>query len=107
MCDLAFVATTGAALSVLPTHIAAEVIKTSKVSESVLENWIEVVNVCAALVNDHSALHVRLTQHTLAPAKPAQAIVTAARAAQARIDFDVTVGKYGTGKLAFVSCVAA
>lgn len=106
-CDVGFIAASGAALSVLPVPLVAEAVKTGRISETMLENWGEVVNVCASLFNDVSTMHVRLTGRAVVPAKPAPELLAAARASRTRIDFDVTINRYGVGKLALVSLVSS
>jgi hypothetical protein len=98
-CDIAFAANSGAALSMLPPGVAKDSVKTGQLTEVMVANLREVMNICTRLVLHEGTAHVRLD--TVCPIVQLPAAVAAIAAApKARIDFDVTLGKYGTGVLA-------
>jgi len=97
-CDLAFAANSGAALSMLPPGVAKDSIKTGQLTETMLANLGEVMNICTRLVLHEGTPHVRL--NAVCPiAKLPPAGMAIATAPKARIDFEVTLGKYGNGML--------
>jgi hypothetical protein len=98
-CNIAFAANTGAALSMLPPGVAKDSIKTGQLTEVMLANLREVMNICTRLVLHEGTVHVRLDTVCPAAKLPAAAAAIAA-APKARIDFEVTLGKYGNGMLA-------
>ena len=101
-CDLAFAANSGAALSMLPPNVAKDAIKTKELTEVMLANLREVMNICTRLlIRDHSP-HVRLDGLMPAAVLPAPAapILSAPRA---RVDFEIGLGKYGGGQIAVMA----
>jgi hypothetical protein len=98
-CDLAFAANSGAALSMLPPGVAKDSLKSGQLTEVMLANLREVMNICTRLVLHEGTVHVRLD--TVCPtAKLPAAVAAIAAAPKARIDFEVTLGKYGSCLLA-------
>jgi hypothetical protein len=98
-CDIAFAANSGAALSMLPPGVAKDSVKTGQLTEVMIANLREVMNICTRLVLHEGTAHVRL--ETVCPASKLPAAVAAIAATpKARIDFEVTLGKYGNGVLA-------
>jgi hypothetical protein len=100
VCDPAFAAWTGGALSLMPPAVAGEGAKTSKFTPAVMENYHEVVNICASLLLV-TGPHIRLASVHTPPAIPAT-VTAALTKNQGRADFDVEVPGYGTGKVAFI-----
>jgi hypothetical protein len=101
-CDLAFAANSGAALSMLPPNVAKEVLKSKELTDVMLANLREVMNICTRLLLKENTPHVRLVQLAEAGELPpaAAAILTGARG---RVDFEVGLGKYGAGVLAVLA----
>lgn len=99
VCDLAFAANSGAALSMLPPNVAKDAIKTRELTDVMQANLGEVMNICTRLlIRDHTP-HVRLERLAAIAglAAPVAAIIASPRA---RVDFDIGLGKYGAGQLA-------
>jgi hypothetical protein len=98
-CDIGFAANSGAALSMLPPNIAKDAVRTQQLTDVMIANLREVMNICTRLVLRENSPHLRLD--TVSPVgklpPAAAAIVTAPRA---RIDFDMGLGKYAGGLLA-------
>ena len=102
-CDMAFAANSGAALSMLPPNVAKEAAKDKELTPVMLANLHEVMNICTRLVLRDDSPHLKLRElcaHSALP-PPAAAIIAAAKG---RIDFEVGIGKYGTGILS-VMCL--
>jgi hypothetical protein len=101
-CNIAFAANSGAALSMLPLNVAKECIKSKELTEVMLGNLREVMNICTRLLMNEVSPHLRLAE--LCPIKaltgPAAAIIGAA---VGRVDFDIGLGKYGNGLLALIT----
>jgi hypothetical protein len=101
-CDFPFAANSGAALSMLPPNVAKEAIKSGELTEVMLANLREVMNICTRLLLKENTPHLRLQQVCQAKALPAPAAAIIA-AARGRIDFEIGLGKYGSGGLAVIA----
>lgn len=97
--DCTLVAVLGAALALVPARVAAEEARTGRISELLLSNAYEVLNVLSAAFNEQAPPcgHVRL--RALRPISDVPAQVASA---SKRTELDVTVTSYPTGKLAIV-----
>jgi hypothetical protein len=101
-CDIAFAANSSASLSMLPPNAAAAAVKAKVLTEVMLANLREVMNICTRLVLRDGTPHVKLRdlcQFGVLPA-PAAAIITGAKA---RVDFEVGISKYGAGMIAVMT----
>ncbi len=98
-CDIAFAANSGAALSMLPPNVAKDALRTQELTDVMVANLREVMNICTRLVLRENTPHLRLD--TLSPAgKLAAPAAAIAAAAKGRIDFEIGLGKYGGGLFA-------
>lgn len=92
----------GAALSMLPPNAAREAAKSHELTDIMVDNMREVMNICTRLVMDGASPHLRLEE--LYPRKslppPAAALLAAS---QRRIEFQVQLPKYGGGAFALLS----
>ncbi|MBK6697854.1 MAG: hypothetical protein IPG50_37555 [Myxococcales bacterium] len=102
VCDVACAAYVGAALSLLAPAVAAEAHKKGKIPESIMENFHEVVNVAASLFNVTGGGHVRLEKILVTPCDVPAPVASLVAKPKTRLDLDVTVPGYGTGKMSFV-----
>lgn len=102
LCDVAAAAYLGAALSLIPPAVAAEALKKSMLSEGLVENLREVVNVTASLFNVSGGSHVRLRDLLTSPQPFPAEVVSLAAAKAGRTDMEITVPGYGAGKMSFV-----
>jgi hypothetical protein len=102
--DVAFVASAGAALAMIPAGVVAEAVKTGRPSDAMYENTYEVLNIGASLFNEieDTPLHVKIEK--LAPMAQVPAAV-AARLAKptARLDLSVTLPGYPEGRLSLLA----
>jgi hypothetical protein len=97
--DLDFAAFSGAALAMIPKVVAAEAIKAGALSDTLLDNFREVVNVFSSLLNAPTTPHLvlkTLERHPEGTADVAELL----EAPRRRRDFDVTIEGYGSGVLA-------
>jgi hypothetical protein len=102
-CDMAFAANSGAALSMLPPNAAREAAKEKVLTPVMLANLHEVMNICTRLVLRNDSSHLKLHELCALNALPAPAAADVA-APKGRIDFEVGLGKYGSGLLS-VMCL--
>jgi hypothetical protein len=98
-CDIAFAANSGAALSMLPPNVAKEAMKTRVLTEVMVANLREVMNIGTRLVLTEGSPHLRLDQVYAGPALPPAAVALLG-AVKGRVDFEIGLGKYGSGLFA-------
>ena len=103
VCDISFAAFAGAALSMIPKGGAEDAAESGELSEIMLGNLHEVMNICSRLFMNDSSPHLRLD----AVHKNAGELPDAARdmvaEPTARSDFRVVIPGYGDGNLSFLS----
>ncbi|QQD17787.1 hypothetical protein I6N98_15810 [Spongiibacter nanhainus] len=98
VCDAAFLAYSGAALSMMPKGGAEDMIADGDFSKTILENFYEVMNICSRLIMSDTSLHIRLDTTVVGDA------VAEARSALSpsqSIAFKISIPKYGDGQLTF------
>ncbi len=100
VCDKEFVAYSGAALSMIPADVANEMISGNSVTEAMIGNFYEVMNICSKLLMSDSSAHLRLDK-TLVPEDSAETVSALKESAQV-IGFNVEIPKYGVGGLTFL-----
>jgi hypothetical protein len=102
VCDIAFAANSGAALSMLPPPVAKEAARIKELTEVMIANLREVMNICTRLLLREGSPHLKLQDlcQVSAIAAPSAAILTAPKG---RADFDIAIGKYGHGLLSVMS----
>jgi hypothetical protein len=86
-CDIAFAANSGAALSMLPPNAAKDAVKARELTE---------VMVAKRLVLTEASPHLRLDQVCAGTALPPAAVALLG-AIKSRADFEIVLGKYGSG----------
>ncbi|MCH8333286.1 response regulator [Candidatus Sumerlaeota bacterium] len=103
VCDIALAGFVGAALSLIPAQVAKESIKARKLSEDLMENVQEVLNVGSSLFNTDDAPHVKMKTIHHPPGEPLPEDVAASISNPSRrLDLDITVPDYGPGKMALI-----
>ena len=98
-CDVATAAYGGAALSLIPSSMADDSIKTGVVAENLSENFREVLNVCAGLFNSPSTPRLKLGHYSEPPDEAGEGLVQWFEECEERTGFDVTIDGYGQGRL--------
>ena len=101
-CDLAFASNSSAALSMLPPAAAKDAAKTKTLTDVMLANLREVMNICTRLLITDTSPHLKLGELCPASALPAPAAAVVA-AAKGRADFEISLAKYGSGVLSVVT----
>lgn len=100
--DLGCAAYVGAALAMIPAPVAADSVKQKKLEDNLRENFAEVVNILAAVLNSATGKHLKLVAVFEPGGVPPEAQAILKKPAS-RADFDVSVTGYGAGKLSFLS----
>lgn len=97
--DLAFAAAAGAALTVIPPNVAQDCVRRSTLDPGVSENYAEVMNVAAAVINGAGGAHVKLVGVHPTPGQPLPNAAAALLLKPAgRVDFEIDIAGYGTGR---------
>lgn len=101
--DVAFICRTGGALVMVPTKGVQENVEQGEVPEQLGDNFAEVVNIMASLLNSDDTPHVRLTQVRGRDERSddARAELILAEPSRRRV-FDVAVEDYGRGRIVFL-----
>jgi len=100
--DVALAANSSAALSMLPPGVAKDAAKSKELTDVMVGNLREIMNICTRLLMTDGSAHLRLEELYPAKALPPQAAKVLGAVA-ARVDFELTVPKYGAGTMAVVS----
>lgn len=102
VCDHHFAAFAGSALTKIPIGGAEDAANSGELSEMMLGNLHEIMNICSRLFMDNTSPHLRLeTVYPTPDAVPdeARAIL---EGCQERVDFTVSIPGYGKGGLSFL-----
>lgn len=100
MCNLEFVAYSGAALSMIPKPAANDMIKDKDISDQIKANFYEVMNICSKLMISDTSPHLRLVD-VLEPGAPSEQAMTTLESAANTVCFDVDIPRYGKGRIGF------
>jgi hypothetical protein len=98
--DVAFAASSAAALALVPPVVAGEAARSGQLSESLAENFFEVANILTVLLNRPETPHVRMDR--LAHGIPADVLELAVTGSGSRY-FAVSVLDYPRGYLALLA----
>jgi hypothetical protein len=100
--DRALAANASAALSMLPPAVARDAAILGSLSDGMVENLHEVLNICSRLLMNEGCQHLKLKNVYPAEALP-KAVARLFAAQKGRVDFELDFPKYGPGTLAVVS----
>ena len=100
--DANLAATFGAAFSLLPVGVAKEAAKARELTQVMIDNMREIMNICSRLVMDATSPHLKLDQIYPVKSLPAPAAALLG-APKGRKEFQVQMPKYGGGVLTFLS----
>jgi hypothetical protein len=100
--DANLAASFGAALSMLPVGAAKDAAKSHDLTDVMIGNVREIMNICTRLVMDASSPHLKLDQIYPSKSLPATAMALLG-APQGRREFQVQLPKYGGGVLTVLS----
>ena len=100
--DCALAANSSAALSMLPPGVAKDAAKSKELTDVMVANLQEIMNICSRLLMNDSSAHLKLDK--VYPSKAMPPPLTALLgASHGRVDFELNVPKYGAGTLAVLS----
>jgi len=97
--ELPLAAYTGAALGLIPAGGAQDCVEAGTLTAMIAENVTEVANIMASLLNGPGRPHVRMYQRYLPGEAPPADATGYLLALGRRLDLDVEVSGYGTGRL--------
>jgi hypothetical protein len=100
--DGALAANSSAALSMLPAAAAKDALRSRVLTDVMVSNLREVMNICTRLLMSDSTAHLRLESLYSAKSLPPQ-VAAVLGTVQGRADFELNLPKYGLGTLAVVS----
>jgi hypothetical protein len=100
--DASLAASFGAAFSMLPVAAAKHAAEVRELTDVMIENVREIMNICTRLVMDETSPHLKLEQIYATRSLPAPAAVLLG-APQARREFQLQLPKYGGGVLTVLS----
>lgn len=99
--DIAFGASCGAALSMIPAGVANDAVKAQTLDESMLENLREVANVITVAFNNEKGAHIRLQETVQCKPPLPPPLKTALSKARELLHLEVTVKGYPAGNISF------
>ncbi|MFA7323876.1 MAG: hypothetical protein WC005_05920 [Candidatus Nanopelagicales bacterium] len=100
--DLNLTAFAGASLGLIPPATAEAAIEEGVVPANIWENFAEVLNICASLLNRDDSGHVKLYNSYAPDQLPPNDISQLLRGFGGRLDLEVSVAGYGKGALSLV-----
>lgn len=100
--DVALAANSSAALSMLPPGAAKDAAKSKELTDVMVSNLQEIMNICSRLLMNDSSAHLRLAKVYPAKAMPPE-LTTLLGGSHGRVDFELNVPKYGAGTLAVLA----
>lgn len=103
LADLAFAAATGAALGMIPAAAASDAVKEGALPETLHENYAEVANIMASVLNSPSSPHLKSKgTWTLDDPDLSDEVWEVLATARKRREFAVTIDGYDDGRLSIV-----
>lgn len=100
--DLAFSAYAGAAIGLVPAGAAQAAVEDRLLPSNIQDNLYEVLNICAALLNAEGLPHVKLHTVHFPGATPPHQVLSVACTLGRRLDLEVDIAGYGTGRFSLV-----
>ena len=101
-CDISFAAYAGSSLSLIPAGSAKDAAKTGALSDVMMGNLNEIMNILSRLLMDTNTPHLKLDSLYRDPKQlPDNTSAMIARP-KGRVDYEVTVPRYGSGRLSFL-----
>jgi hypothetical protein len=92
----------GAALSMVPATVAEESVSKNELTDTLVDNIREVVNIFARFLNSAKSPHVRLTETMVLPTELPDNVRALHDAPEFRRDFAVQVEGYGAGRFSIL-----
>lgn len=103
VCDISFAAFAGSSLSMIPAGGARDAVKSKELSEDMLSNLNEVMNIVSSLFMDKDTPHLRLdTIYKDAGELPENALAVVNTPA-GQVSYEVDIPRYGKGLLSLLA----
>lgn len=99
-CDAAFAAFSGGAITMMPVAITQEAAEYDDLTDIMIQNLYEVMNICTRLVINDETPHLKLT--TVSRSQEVEEAVNALVSTGNRGDYEIEIPKYGKGTLSFL-----
>jgi hypothetical protein len=99
--DAEFAIRAGGALTMVPPAAVADTVRKGEVTES-LENFREIVNILAQLLNSPKTSHLRLAGVHVVPGELPEGVSSLVERPEFRRDFAVQIEGYGAGRLSLL-----
>lgn len=101
--NVAFLASAGASLALIPVGQVADAIKSGKVPPTILENSFEILNIASVLMNElDGAVHVKIASLDLASSLPDR-VRSAIACAAVSVDLEIEISGYPKGRLSLLA----
>ncbi len=100
ICDIAFAAYSGGAMTMMPPKSVQNQADDEDLSDMLVQNLYEVMNICTRLIIDDETPHLKLTE--VKPAEEVQDIIQTLLSEDNRGDYEVEIPKYGKGLMTFI-----
>lgn len=100
--DAPLAANAGAALSMLPPAVAKDAAKSKELTDVMVANLQEIMNICSRLLMNDTSAHLKLEKLYSSKAMSPE-LTKVLGSVQGRVDFELNVPKYGAGTLAVIS----
>lgn len=103
VCDINFAAFAGSALTKIPPGGAEDAASSGELTENMMGNLNEVMNICSRLFMSGSSPHLRLDKMYASIAELPDNAKTMLDTVSGRLDLKVSIPGYGEGHLAFLA----
>ena len=100
--DGALAVRAGAALCMVPANVAEESVKRDEMPDHLVENFREIVNILARLLNSSRTAHLRLADVHPLPGELPAGVSSLRDRPEFRRDFAVHIDGYGQGRLSLL-----
>lgn len=104
VCDVAFANNAGAALTMISPGVVADAIKAKEIPDNICDNFREVMNIFVNAFPETTRGRLVLEGINLPTDSKDESTSKAIAAPVERVDFEVTVPRYGAGKLTLLAC---
>lgn len=98
VCDISFAALAGAALVLIPPGAAKDAIRSGKCPPDLLENLAEIFSICRQCFQEPGH-HIAPPRIYTDPQQVPPPVTAAISPTKPRIDLEITIAGYGTGRL--------
>ena len=103
VCDMNFAAFAGSALTRIPIGGAEDAVESGELTENMLGNLHEVMNICSRLFMDSNSPHLKLDKLYASISETPENARTLIESISGRLDLKVQIPGYGAGCLSFLA----